>query len=234
MERILITGSNRGIGLEFVRQYLDKGEAQIFAACRQPETANQLNELVIQHPDRLVVVKMEVSDAVSIAESLNTVQAYADGIDLLINNAGINPPHQSFAEITPETMMHVFHVNSVSPLMVVKTYLNLLKHGTNTRVVNISSQLGSLTLRQGGGSYYAYSPSKAALNMLTRFLAADLRTFGITTVTVHPGWVQTDMGGQSASLTPQESVHGLIRLIEDLSPEHNGQFYQWDGRPLPW
>jgi NAD(P)-dependent dehydrogenase (short-subunit alcohol dehydrogenase family) len=117
--------------------------------------------------------------------------------------------------------------------MVTRAFVDFLKHGKNARLVNISSALGSLTLRQSTG-YYGYNASKAALNMFTRMLAVELSPFGIVTVTVHPGWVQTDMGGRGAPLTPQESVQGLIKLIDGLTASHNGLYYRWDGEALPW
>jgi NAD(P)-dependent dehydrogenase (short-subunit alcohol dehydrogenase family) len=124
-------------------------------------------------------------------------------------------------------------VNAIGPLMMSKAFAPLLRNGDNRRLVNITSQLGSLWRKESGGQY-DYCASKAALNMYTRTLAADLKSDNITTVMVHPGWVQTDMGGESADLTPQESAQAVINLIDGLTPEMNGGFYRQDGTEHPW
>ena len=235
MERILITGANRGIGLGLVRRYLDLGQPRVFAACRQPDAAAELNRLALQHGERLTVIPLDVTDLDSIASAAEQVAAQVDGLDLLINNAGINPKGntQDFETIRPETMLAVMAVNVVGPLMVAKGFVDLLKAGSKVRVVNISSQMGSLTNRPNGGPY-AYCASKSALNMVTRTLAADLRPYGITMIMVHPGWVQTDMGGAKATLTPETSSHSMVDFFATLEGKHNGLFYRWDGQPLPW
>lgn len=235
MERILITGANRGIGLGLVRRYLELGERRVFATCRRPDAASELQQLAGQHGDRLTVLPLEVTDLDSIAAAAKQVAQQIDGLDLLINNAGINPKDgsQDFAAITPETMLNVMNVNVVGPLMVVKGFVDLLKAGNNVRLVNISSQMGSLTNRPNGGPY-AYCSSKSALNMVTRTLAADLKPYGVTTITVHPGWVRTDMGGPNASLTAEDSTHSMVAFFDTLNASHNGLFYRWDGESLPW
>lgn len=235
MERILITGANRGIGLGLVRRYLEREETQVFATCRRPDAASELRQLAGQYSARLTVVPLDVTDLDSIASAARMVASQVDGLDLLVNNAGINPKGgvQDFETITPQTMLAVMAVNVVGPLMVVKGFVELLKAGNNVRVVNISSQMGSLTNRPNGGPY-AYCSSKSALNMVTRTLAADLKSYGIITVTVHPGWVQTDMGGPNASLTPEASTGSMVAFFERLEAKDNGLFYRWDGQPLPW
>jgi NAD(P)-dependent dehydrogenase (short-subunit alcohol dehydrogenase family) len=234
MERILITGANRGIGYEFVRQYLQRDNTRLFAACRTPDTATGLQQLAAQHPDRLTVVQMDVIDKDSIIAAEKTVAAQVDGLDLLINNAAINPSgQQGFATISQETMLNVLNVNVVGPLLVTQVFVDLLKAGNNPRLVNISSQMGSLERRDNGGPY-AYCSSKAALNMVTRSLAADLKIHDIISVMTHPGWVRTDMGGSGAPLSTEESTQGLIQLFDRLTMKDNSQFYQWDGESLPW
>lgn len=231
--KIFITGANRGIGLEFVRQYLANGDT-VFAAARKPEEAAELNTLTSLYPDTLTLIALDVANTESIASAAQTVREHTNALDVLINNAGINPPGiQSLDQITPETMVSVFTTNAVGALMVVKAFLDLLKSGSSPRVVNISSQVGSLDWKKSGGGY-AYASSKAAMNMITRCLSTDLKPFGITTITTHPGWVQTDMGGERAALRPEESVSGLIKLIAGLSPEDNGQFFKWNGEPHAW
>ena len=234
MQLILITGANRGIGLGFVEKYLVQDETRVFATCRNPQTATELMALADAN-ERLTIVQLDVTDGESIASSLRTVSTQCDGIDLLINNAGINTKGglQSFETSTSETMLDILNVNVVGPFMVIQAYIDLLKAGQNTRIVNISSQMGSLTRKTSGNSY-AYCSSKAALNMVSRALAADLQQYDITTVMVHPGWVQTDMGGPNAAITIDTAVNGMVEIFDGLAANDNGKFYQWDGQELPW
>lgn len=232
MERVLITGANRGIGLEFARQYAVRG-AMVFAGCRCPEQATDLRQLSDHHPGQLVILPLVITDQASIERSAAIVSGQADGLDILINNAGQFPRGERPGILEAEVMLDSFAVNSVAPLMVAQAYLDLLKAGSNPRIVNITSQLGSLARKQSGGNY-SYCASKAALNMLTRALAFDVRAMGITAMMMHPGWVKTDMGGSGASLTPQEAVQGMIRVIDGLTPQDVGRFLQWNGAELPW
>ncbi|MEL7233812.1 MAG: SDR family NAD(P)-dependent oxidoreductase, partial [Chloroflexota bacterium] len=132
-----------------------------------------------------------------------------------------------------EESLYTLRVNAVAPVMVARAFVPLLRNGDNRRLVSITSQLGSLERKQSGG-LYDYCASKAALNMYTRTLAADLKSDGITTVMIHPGWVQTDMGGRSADLTPEESAAAVVNVIDGLTPEMNGGFYRQDGSQHPW
>jgi NAD(P)-dependent dehydrogenase (short-subunit alcohol dehydrogenase family) len=233
LNRILITGSNRGIGLEMVRQYLQRSDTIIFATCRQPEQAEELQHLQ-ESTDQLHLIPLDVTKQDMIDDAVKRVHSIAPAIDVLVNNAGVFPEqsNQSFEKITVDLLMRTFEVNSVTPLMVSRAFVDLLKNGSNPRIVNISSQMGSIERKSGGS--YAYSASKAALNMITKAMAGDLQSFGITTVAMHPGWVQTDMGGASATLTPEVSAKGLLNVIDNLSPEQTGHFLQWDGQALPW
>jgi NAD(P)-dependent dehydrogenase (short-subunit alcohol dehydrogenase family) len=151
----------------------------------------------------------------------------------LINNAGARIRPERLGQLEAGILLDVFALNAVAPLMVAQTYLDLLRVGHRPRIVNISSQMGSLARKQSGGDY-SYCASKAALNMHTRALAFDVRGLGITAVAMHPGWVQTDMGGPNAPLTPQESIRGMIAVIDRLAPDDAGRFLQWNGSELPW
>jgi len=235
VQRILITGTNRGIGLEMVRQLAQRADTHIFAACRKPNEADDLNAIAAQYPDRVTVIALETTDQNSINSAVEKVAAQVDGLDLLINNAAVNPsrPKQLFGEMTAEMMLSTLHVNAVAPLMVVQAFATLLKAGTQAKIINISSGLGSMTRKLTGG-LYGYSPSKAALNMVTRGLAADLKPFGITTISLHPGWVQTDMGSPEADLTPSQSVEAMLKIVDGLTENDNGTYLRWDGQPLPW
>ncbi|MCB9452535.1 MAG: SDR family oxidoreductase [Anaerolineaceae bacterium] len=234
MERIFITGANRGIGLELVRQYLRRDDTRIFATARQPETAAELQALAATNPERLTILPLAVTNEAAITEAVQAVAEQVDALDIVINNAGMNPPGiQTLDAITAETMQTVFTVNAVAPLLIARAFQGLLAKGSNPRLANVSTQVGSMTWKKSGGSY-AYAASKAALNMVTRCLSADLHPAGIITIMLHPGWVQTDMGGPSASLTPEESASGIISLISGLTEADNGLFFKWNGEPHPW
>ncbi len=236
MPSILITGSNRGIGLELARQYAQQSEAQVFATCRTPGSADALNQLAAQHPGRVHVIALDAADPVSIAESLRLVSAHTDHLDVLVNNAAINPRQdsvRSFGQLEAEPMLDMLRVNSIGPVLVTQAYAGLLRKGANARVVNISSGAGSLE-RQSNGCGYTYNATKAALNMFSRCLAGTFRSDGVIVIMLNPGWVRTDMGGSDARLDPSESVSGIVRVIDNLTMEDSGQFLQWDGQRLPW
>lgn len=224
MSSILITGSNRGIGLELARQYAQQGEAQVFATCRTPASADALNQLAAQHPGRVHVIALDAADPDSIAESVRLVSAHTGHLDVLVNNAAINPRQDS---------VRSFGQLEAGPVLVTQAYAGLLRKGRNARVVNISSGAGSLE-RQSSGCGYTYHASKAALNMFSRCLAGTFRSDRVIVIVLNPGWVRTDMGGSDARLDASESVRGIIRVVEGLTMEDSGQFLQWDGQRLPW
>ena len=231
MKNLFLTGANRGIGLALVKEALSR-DYRIFAGCRQPQKAVELQTLAASHPDRVIPIAIDVTDLRSIDDAVDDVLEFTDEIDLLINNAGIFPRGESIENIDPVTMLHTFHVNSVGPMMVVQAMMRLLQTSVEAKILNISSQLGSITLNMS--NHYSYNSSKAALNMLTRILASELRPEGILAVVVHPGWVQTDMGGSAAPLKPAESARGILTLAERLRMTESGEFFTWDGRKHPW
>ena len=233
MQTILITGANRGIGLELTRQFL-QDDARIFATCRNPEQADSLNTLARKRGDRVIVLQMDVNDETSINAALEAVAAKTGALDLLINNAGIGGDDRGriMGQLTAAEVNHVITTNAVAPLIITQAFRALLKQSDNPRVVMISSGLGSL--QRKGGTSYAYRMSKAAMNMAARVLAFDSAMTGVTTVSMNPGWVQTDMGGPNAALTPKESGTALRALINRLTPADKGKFFQYDGSELPW
>ena len=233
MQTILITGANRGIGFELTRQFISAG-ARIFATCRHPKRADDLNQFAGKHADRVAVLQLDVNDESSIGAALNAVAAKADALDLLINNAGIGGGDHGriLGRLTAAEVSHVIATNAVAPLIVTQAFRALLRKGEDPRVVMISSGMGSL--RRAGGSSYAYRMSKAAMNMAARVLAFDSAMNGVTTIAVNPGWVQTDMGGPGASLSPEFSARSLLKLFNRLTPADNGKFFQYDGSELPW
>lgn len=238
MKRVLITGANRGIGLGFTRRYLDRGD-QVFAGCRRPETARQLHELKAAHPAGLTIVGMDVGNIDAIRKSHAVVRSQVDGLELLINNAGIysihgsEEPTERLGELDFEDALTVIQVNAVGPLIVAQQYLDLLRGGTKAKIVSLSSGYGSISANTEGFPYY-YSASKAAMNMYARSLAADTKRWGITTVLLDPGWVSTDMGGPEAPVTPEQAVDGMIQVIDGLTPRDNGRFLDWKGAEQTW
>ncbi|MCE2470909.1 MAG: SDR family oxidoreductase [Anaerolineae bacterium] len=236
MQNYLITGANRGIGLELTRQLVTQGGALVFATCRAPERADNLNELARDNPGKVTVLQLDVNDESSIAAAVQAVSAAAASLDVLINNAGIFPKgdHASrgLGNLTSEALSELITTNAVSPLIVTQACRDLLQLAENPRVVMISSGLGSVQATRGGP--YAYRMSKAAMNMAARVLAFDGAMAGITTITTHPGWVQTDMGGAGADITATDSAAGLLALISGLKSADNGRFFRYDGAELDW
>jgi NAD(P)-dependent dehydrogenase (short-subunit alcohol dehydrogenase family) len=232
--RVFITGANRGIGLALTRQYLERGDT-VFAAARTPDSATDLHALKQTYADHLTIVALDVTDAAQIHAAVETVRSQVDALDILINNAGVNPPRetQTLANIEFDLLHDTLHINTIAPLQIAQAFRKLLQAGDNAKLVNISSQMGSMTWKAGGG-FYAYSTSKAALNMVSNLLGADLKPFGVITVAIHPGWVQTDMGGENAAVTPEDSAAGIIRVTDGLTLPDSGKFFNWEGEIHPW
>jgi NAD(P)-dependent dehydrogenase (short-subunit alcohol dehydrogenase family) len=234
-----LTGSNRGLGLEFARRLAPR-VTQLFATCRHPDTADALQTLADAHADTVHVLALDVAEPDRIQSVLDAVRdAAPEGIDLLINNAGINGGGRddTFGTVDAETMTRTLRVNAVGPHLLAQEATGLLQQaadaGRTPRVVNITSQLGSIA-RTSGGTWQSYKASKAALNMCTRLQAGAFASMGGLAVALHPGWVQTDMGGSNARLTPETSVAGMLDVIENLTAEDNGRFLTYSGEELPW
>jgi NAD(P)-dependent dehydrogenase (short-subunit alcohol dehydrogenase family) len=230
MQSILITGANRGIGLALVKEYL-KRDVRVFAACRNPQEANELQAL---QNVKLCIIALDISDEASIAASVQAVKAQTEKLDILINNAGIYPKSDNsandFGKLDSKALSHILETNSIAPVMVTQAYLEMLKQGS--KVLFVSSRLGSITL--AGTHGFGYRMSKTALNMAVRIMAQMLAPQGISLVTTHPGHVSTDMGGAGAPVSPVESAQGLIRILDNLSPEKAGKFFNYTGEELPW
>ena len=233
IRRSLVTGANRGLGLEFVRQLLARGD-RVVATCRQPGKATALNALAGEHPGRLHVLPLDVADPRAIAELQRELLLLADDgdrLDLLVNGAGVLHSGERFGSVSAVNLDDSFRTNAMGPFLLTQALATRLADGA--RVANITSQLGSIanTTRFGTPSY---DISKAAQNMATALLAAALRERGIVVIALHPGWVQTDMGGAGATVTPEQSVTGLLRVIDGLKPSDSGRFLDWRGESLPW
>ena len=231
MPSTLITGANRGLGLEFARQYLADGW-QVYAACRNPASASELRRLADDSDRRLRILAMDVTDPASIQATAGELDRQA--IDVLINNAGIiGPRGQSIGNIDYEAWAEVLAVNTMGPMRVSEAFVEHVARSHRKLIVTLTSGMGSIGDNTSGGSI-VYRSSKAAVNMVTRSLAIDLAPRGITCVVVNPGWVRTDMGGPSGRLEPAESVNALRRLIATLGPEQSGKFFNHTGHEYPW
>jgi NAD(P)-dependent dehydrogenase (short-subunit alcohol dehydrogenase family) len=233
MKNILITGANRGVGLEMTQQFLNRGE-RLIATCRQPVKADALQAMYEQFPDQLTILPLDVTNSPSIQAAFNASQRIVTHLDILINNAGILNRNETLAAFDPEVMRDTFDVNATGSMRVVTQFLPLIRKGEAAKIINITSQLGSLQAMKHNWGRYSYNSSKAALNMLTRMLAFDLENEGISVICVHPGWVQTDMGGARADISPSESASGILRVIDALTLAQTGRFYTYAGDEHPW
>lgn len=233
---ILITGAGRGLGLGLARSFADAGDS-VIGTVRSRAAAVELGAVT----DHIITLDVRSDD--SIAECADEVMAHGS-LDVLINNAGINVQALRSAtdvgrgrgplDLSREELMGVFDVNAFSPLLLTKALRPALRASRRALVVNVSSQLGSMAVGATAARDTGYNASKAALNMITANLAGALTPDGITVVCLHPGWVQTDMGGEQASLTIEEAAKAVAATINGLSPADTGQFFRWDGSPHPW
>ena len=231
MPSVLITGTNRGLGLEFARQYLADGW-RVFATCRNPAAADQLQHLAKSSGGKFTVLEMDVTDAASVRKAATQIKDVA--IDLIINNVGIiGVSGQRPGNIDYVSWARVLDVNTMGPLRVLEAFVDHLARGERKLAVSITSGMGSLADNTSGGSI-GYRSSKAALNMMMRSAAIDLAPRGIACVVVNPGWVKTDMGGPNATLTPRESVTWMWRLIEKVGLAQSGKFFHYNGSEYPW
>lgn len=229
MSTVLITGANRGIGLELVRQYAADGW-RVHACCRRPEAATALAE-VLQGRDGLVH-RLDVTDHGAIHTLDEALEDEA--LDVVINNAGIiGGDRQAFGDVDYGMWERTIETNVFGPCRVAEALADRLEAGERRVLANISSLMGSIADNTSGGRY-VYRSSKTALNMVTVNLARDLAGRGITVLSLHPGWVQTDMGGPKAPVTPHDSAAGLRKVIDGATAAQCGLFFNYDGRPLAW
>jgi NAD(P)-dependent dehydrogenase (short-subunit alcohol dehydrogenase family) len=228
---VLVTGANRGLGLEFVRQYAAEGW-KVHAACRDPDTAKQLGRLAAASGGQVDVLALDVTDTAGVRAAAQSLAG--EPIDVLVNNAGVgSPKNQRLGSFDYAAWGHVLDVNTLGPMRVVEAFLENVVQGGERKIVTLTSAMGSIADNASGGSY-AYRSSKAAVNMVMKSLSIDLAPRGITCVVVHPGWVRTDMGGPGGKLDPPESVAALRRLIAGLQRKDSGRFFNYDGKPYPW
>lgn len=221
MATIVITGGNRGIGLHLARIYAAAGD-HVIIGTRKPETAQDL-------PGEALT--LDVSDDASVAAFANALAGRP--VDILINNAGISGPKQQTAlNMDFPGFLETLNVNTLGPLRVTQALLPNLRAATNAKVAIISSRMGSFI--DAASNALAYRSSKTAVNKVAQGLAIDLAAEGIALATLHPGWVRTDMGGENADISPEESTQGIKSVIDGLSLDDSGRFWSYDGTPLPW
>jgi NAD(P)-dependent dehydrogenase (short-subunit alcohol dehydrogenase family) len=229
MRTVLISGANRGLGLEFARQYLAAGD-RVIAGAREPEAARELQAL--PGHERLTVHPLDVADDAS-------VQAFARAvgdppIDILIANAGVmgGERQHRLAELDGDAWLDAFNVNTLGPMRLAQAFVGQVAAGRDRKMIAITSRMGSTAESSGG--HYIYRASKAALNNAWRNLALELKDRGIVCIPVHPGWVRTDMGGAEAPLTPEQAISSLRSHIDRWTLADSGRFLSWDGVELPW
>ena len=229
MRNVLITGANRGIGLELTRQYARDGDA-VLAFCRTPQSADALNALAHASNRRVTVHTMDVADERSIRTA---AQAIGDRpIDILINNAGIKGgENQNIDAVDTADWIEAFTVMVIGPFRVIQAFLGNLRKAKNPKIMTITSQMGATTWPMGGS--YTYASAKAAVNRVMIAVARDLEA-EVTVNLIHPGWVRTDMGGPDADLTTEESAAGIRNVIASITKADNGKFYKWNGEIHPW
>ncbi|MBA2410633.1 MAG: SDR family oxidoreductase [Gammaproteobacteria bacterium] len=229
--RILVTGANRGIGLEFVRQYADTG-AQVYACCREPAQAAELSKMADASAGAVSVHRLDVTDAdhrASLVEELGDTS-----IDMLINNAGIYGQRNSvFGQTDEARWLETFAVNVIAPMQLCEALVENVTSSRRKVIASISSQMGSIE-DNGSGGHYVYRSSKAALNAVMKSMAVDLGGRGITAVILHPGWVKTDMGGSNALISAVESVNGMRATLDGLTARDAGKFLGFDGSLITW
>jgi NAD(P)-dependent dehydrogenase (short-subunit alcohol dehydrogenase family) len=225
---ILITGASRGLGLEWVKQFLQNPQVKrVYAVSTH---GNVLESLQSKNPERLFVISTSITEdsCVSMIQKVLADQP----LDVLINNAGVYyPQNDEFEKINLQDFEKTFAVNSIAPIRVVQAGLAALLKSKHPKLIQISSLMGSIT-DNTSGDVYSYRMSKAALNMFNKSFSIDYPQ--ISSVVLHPGWVKTDMGGNEAPTTIPESVTGMMKLVLNLSQKQSGQFFDFEGDTLPW
>jgi NAD(P)-dependent dehydrogenase (short-subunit alcohol dehydrogenase family) len=229
----VVTGAGRGIGLAFAKQLVAEGY-DVVGTARNPNKYEFLSDEGVQ------ALPLDVGSEDSIARFSTVLQDVVSSVDLLVNCAGINSMSNApftkesslrLGELEQESLLNQLKVNTVGPILLVQELLPMLAEGA--RILNVSSWLGSISIKQTGGNY-GYAASKAALNMMNRALAGDLKERGVLTVVMNPGWVRTNMGGDKAKLSPEESVAGMLKALRAATLDDSGGFLQWDGTEHPW
>ena len=227
MPTVLITGANRGLGLEFVRQYADNNW-KVIATCRDPESAKDLYDI---QGDK-EILPLDVTNFEAIEQTSELLRS--EKIDVLLNNAGVyDPDKNGLGKTNFDDWTKMLRINTIAPLKIVESFISQVVSSRRKVIVSISSLLGSLSANDTGGQY-AYRSSKSALNSVNKSLSIDLARKGIISIVISPGWARTDMGGPNAAVDPIDSVSGIRRVINNLKPEDSGKFFNYDGSNIDW
>lgn len=228
---ILITGANRGIGLELVRQYAE-ARWRVYAGCRQPESAMDLSRIAAASNGRVSIHPLEVTNPAHIA-AMQSVLGQVP-LDILLNNAGIyGQDDAEFGKTDVARWLETFRVNTIAPMKLMEALVENVAASERRVMATVSSKMGSLADNGSGGSY-VYRSSKAALNAVIKSASVDLEGRGISVVALHPGWVLTDMGGPNAEITTEQSVTRLRGILDQVALADSGSFFDIDGTLIPW
>ena len=228
MSTVFITGANRGLGLEFVKEFTEKNY-KVIATCRDLNSSSDLSNLAKSHLT-IQMHQLDVSNTKNIQDLSNHLKN--EPIDILINNAGIYRSG-SFSSVNKDSWVESFVTNTIGPYEVIENFLPNVLQGLEKKIVSITSKMGSIDDNTSGGSYI-YRSSKTALNSMMKSLTQDLKIHDISTVTLHPGWVRTDMGGPGGWIDVKESVSGMINQISNLSLQNTGRYIDYAGKPIKW
>tara|TARA_E500000178_G_scaffold4543_2_gene4760 strand:- start:2070 stop:2762 length:693 start_codon:yes stop_codon:yes gene_type:complete len=225
--KFLITGANKGIGYALTCEVLDKGY-DVIALCRDTSNTINLDELNSAYKDNLKIFKADVANE----DRLRDISDSIDGIDVIICNAGIMGAKGGMfdQQNTPNTILNVLMTNIAGPFFTIRAFMEKLKTSEKPKIAIISSHMGSQ--QHGSNNAYFYRASKAAVNNLMVTFSNELQSYNISVAAFHPGWVRTDMGGQYASLSPEQSAKALFKLIMKLNMEDSGNFFNYDGNNL--
>ena len=230
MATILVTGANRGLGIEFVEQYLNEGN-DVIATYRNENSSMDLIEMGNERSN-LKLLQLDVSSNKSLnsfAENLGD-----SPIDIFINNAGVyGPRNSSFGNVDEENWIPAIKINAIAPILLTQLIIKNIRSGADKKLIYITSKMGSIDDNKGGG-VYVYRSSKTALNAVVKSLSVDLENEGMTVALIHPGWVKTDMGGPNALIDKETSVRGMTEVISNLDISSTGNFYNYDGSIIPW
>jgi NAD(P)-dependent dehydrogenase (short-subunit alcohol dehydrogenase family) len=226
MNTIIVTGANRGLGLEFTRSYAADGW-RVHACCRFPEKAKALSKTA----GDIVVHKLDVTDGLRVASLARDLAD--ERIDILINNAGVFHAGNDLGRIDYDDWVEELKINTIAPARMAERFVHQVAASERKLIVNISSGMGSISNTTSGDSI-VYRSSKAALNMVTKCLSLEYAKHGITVVAISPGWVATDMGGSDAELSPAESIATMRKVFDRLTPAASGRFFYKDGEERPW
>ena len=231
MKKILVTGANRGLGLGLVKKFLKNNE-KVICTTRNISKSRELILCKEKYNDNLEICELDLLDK----DSPNILSNFLgdETIDLFINNAGvIGHSAQHFKSVSLNHWLEVLKVNLIAPLLITQSIIKNIEKSSERKIYFISSKVGSIEDNKSGGMYI-YRSSKTALNQVVKSLSIDLKPLGISVISLHPGWVRTEMGGPNALISVEESVNGMVDVISNTSIINSGQFINYDGTRLPW